>query len=73
MRSLLLVALFLAFAVPSRAASTVTVEANDSSGFSDAQGVDLQSGSVLLGTFQLANGSAMSDSAIQAFGSDSVG
>jgi hypothetical protein len=52
-------------------ASIVTVQANDSSGFSYFEGGDLDFGvSVLLGTFQLADGSALSDSAIQGFGSD---
>jgi hypothetical protein len=74
MRSLFLAVLLLAVTAQLRAwSSTVTVEANDSSGFSNAQGVDLVSGSVLLGTFQLADGTAMSDSAIQAFATDFSG
>src|SRR3954464_1437660 len=69
MRSLVLTTLLLAMAARAQA-STVSVEADDSSGFSSFQGGDLTSGSVLLGTFQLADGSAMSDSAIQAFSSN---
>jgi hypothetical protein len=72
MRSIFSAVLLLALTVDVRAL-TVIVEANDSSGFSDAQGLDLVSGSVLLGTFQLANGTAMSDSAISAFSMDFSG
>ena len=74
MRPLVLAALCLAFAANLRAStSTVNVEANDTSGFSTFHGDDLTSGSVMLGTFQLADGSAMSDSAIQAFASNFSG
>src|SRR3954468_24765242 len=69
MRSLALTALLLGMAVQAEA-STVSVEADTSRGFSAFQGGDLTSGSVLLGTFQLANGTAMSDSAIQALAMD---
>lgn len=72
MRTLLLSAVLLSLGLGAKA-SVVTVEADDSSGFSLFQGGDLTSGSVLVGTFQLANGTAMSDAAIQAFASDFSG
>jgi hypothetical protein len=72
MRIPVLTILLLVMAVHAKA-STVSVEADDSSGFSAFQSSDLTSGSVLLGTFQLANGTAMSDSAIQAFAMDFSG
>lgn len=72
MRALLLTASLLALGAELRA-STVTVEADDSSGFSAFHGDDLTSASVLIGTFQLANGTAMSDSAIQAFANNFSG
>jgi hypothetical protein len=62
------VATFLLALSPHAGASVVDVQANDSSGFSYAQGDDLNFGvSVLLGTFQLADGTALSDSAIQGY------
>ncbi len=70
MRFSLFSAALLLAAAANLQASSVSVGANDTSGFSAFHGDDLTSGSVLLGTFQLADGSAMSDSAIQAFATD---
>jgi len=51
---------------PPLSATIVTVEANDTSGFSYFNGDDLNFGvTVLLGTFQTADGTALSDQAIR--------